>query len=174
MSKKAIFGGSFNPFHLGHMNILEKASRVFDEIYLVVAQNADKPKQHTSVETIRKDLKSWTIEGVKVVELPANQLLVDFAEEHGINFFVRGLRGVKDAMAELEMADINNSLTYMDLETVFFVSDPMYRHVSSSLNRSLVGTQGWEVRLEDYLPEHTEREFIEDNVAFVSLDRIKS
>lgn len=159
----AIFAGSFNPFTLGHIDIIAKAAEIFDELYVVIAQNANKPKSHTSVKTIEKDLKAWTVEGVKVIELPKKKLLVDFAEEKEIKFLVRGLRNTRDAMTELEMADVNNNLAYVEVETVFFLSSPSCCSVSSSLVRSLVGTDGWKERVHSFLPKYSAEEFIKNN-----------
>jgi pantetheine-phosphate adenylyltransferase len=164
---KAIYCGSFAPFHLGHLNILEKAERLFDEVLLVVAQNPNKPRFHTSTKAIENDLKSHTVSNVKVVTLPERTLLVDFAQENMVGFLVRGIRGVKDADAEFEMADINRELSGFDtIETVFILSHHVYRNISSSVIRSLVGMKGMEGMEEivnNYLPEHSAEEFIKGN-----------
>lgn len=163
MSRIAVYAGSFNPLTNGHLDIIYKASTVFDKLYVVIAQNANKPNSHTSVEAIKADLKSYTVCNTEVVELPPNLMLVELAERLNATFLVRGLRGSKDFDSEFEMADINSDLSRDNIETIFFISDPIYRSTSSSLVRSLVGLNGWEETLEGYVPEHALEEFIKRN-----------
>lgn len=163
---RAIYGGSFNPWHCGHQEIAYKASTIFDELYVVVARNADKPNSHTSLASIRSDLKAHTVCDVRVVELPPDTLLVDFARDLDVKFLVRGVRGAKDFASELEMADINLALADEDtweLQTVFLPADPPNRHISSSLIRSLVGMAGWVDRAKSMMPKHSAEEFIARN-----------
>lgn len=160
---KAIYCGSFAPFHLGHCDILFRASAFFNELYVVIAQNANKSNSHTSVEVIQKDLRGYTVDNVRVVELPANKLLVDFAMDLGVETFIRGVRGIKDFTSEFEMADINVNLSHEFCKTVFLASGLNYRHISSSLIRGIPKCERWKEIIEEFMPEHSAKEFIERN-----------
>ncbi len=119
--KKAIFAGSFDPIHDGHIKIIEKSLGLFDELFVVVANNEFKEGQSTTesrVKLIEERLKEYNL---KVVALE-KKYLVDFAKENGIKYLVRSARNDVDFTYELEMAKINKQINN-EIETVLIIPD---------------------------------------------------
>ncbi|AUB32050.1 pantetheine-phosphate adenylyltransferase [Spiroplasma floricola] len=134
--KKAIYPGSFDPFHDGHLNILLKAAKLFDEVILVVTKNISKDKNPDLVQRIEKiKSKIRYLDNVKI-EINQNQLTANFAKERKINYIVRGIRDSQTLDYEIELHDGNKSI-YSELETVLFLSDNENRKVSSSLLKEI-------------------------------------
>lgn len=162
---KAVYGGTFDPFHVGHWDIIAQAANIFDELHIVLAHNADKNGSHTSIEAINSDING--LGNISLHQLTPNELIVDFARNIMADCLVRGVRGVKDFMAEMEMGDINSHLSgidgYSELNTVMLVSAPQNRHISSTMIRGLPKTENWELIIKEFLPEHSAKEFIERN-----------
>ena len=119
--KKAIFAGSFDPIHKGHIKVIIKASEMFDELFVVVANNDDKNdqddlnKRKTNVEEATKELD------INVVSLE-NKYLATYAKENGIKFLVRSARNNTDFSYELDMAKLNKEINN-ELETVLIIPD---------------------------------------------------
>lgn len=125
--------GSFDPFTLGHLDVVRRARRLFDVVVVGVARNPGKLgllSAERRVELARTALAADPeTADVRVENVPG--LLVDFCREVGASAVVKGLRGGADLDAESPMALMNRHLT--GLETVFVVGDPRYAHVASSL-----------------------------------------
>ncbi|WP_339020678.1 pantetheine-phosphate adenylyltransferase [Spiroplasma endosymbiont of Atherix ibis] len=134
--KSAIYPGSFDPFHEGHLNILLKATKLFDEVILVVTKNISKNNSLDLVQRVDKiKLKIKHLKNVKI-EINQNQLTANFAKERKINYIVRGIRDSQTLDYEIELHDGNKSI-YSELETVLFLSDNENRKVSSSLLKEI-------------------------------------
>lgn len=131
---KAIYAGSFDPLTLGHLDIITRASKLFD-LTVGVATNPSKQPlfpQHRRVIQIVEVLKESNL-NVKVGEV--NGLLAKYCEANGIKVIVRGLRNSIDFEYEFDMAHVNSGLG--DLETVFLSAQGSQTHVSSSVVRQL-------------------------------------
>jgi pantetheine-phosphate adenylyltransferase len=141
MKKKvAIYPGSFDPFTKGHINIIERGVKVFDEIIVAVAHNVSKKTIFTleeRVEIIREIFRGRPEIKVDYFE----GLLVEYAKKVGTNIVLRGMRTVSDFEYELQMA-LSNKTLYPELETVFMVTESMYSHISSSLIKEIVTLGG--------------------------------
>ncbi|MCB5249937.1 MAG: pantetheine-phosphate adenylyltransferase [Candidatus Cloacimonadales bacterium] len=153
--KKAVYPGTFDPITNGHINIIEKATRIFDEIIIAVANITGKNTLFTTEERLylcRESVKH--IEAVKVVEFDG--LTVDFAKEIGADAMLRGLRAVSDFEYELQLALMNK---YLDkkIDTVFLVPDYRYLYLSSSIIRQVIGLGG---RPHDQIPAVVEEAII--------------
>jgi len=137
---KAIYSGTFDPITNGHIDILKRALNIFDEITVAVGINASKNTMFdtkTRIELITeatKDLKGITV-------MSFDNLLVDFANEQGINNIIRGLRAVSDFEYELQMGYANNSLDE-NLETIYLMPSLQNAFVSSSVVRELIKHNG--------------------------------
>lgn len=126
----AVCPGSFDPITLGHLDIITRARRLFDEVVVGVAQNSTKAALLGAEQRVALARGALAhLDGVRVEVVPG--LLVDFCEEVGAAAVVKGLRGGADFDAELPMALMNRHL--VGVETVFVPGDPALAHVASSL-----------------------------------------
>lgn len=131
----AVFPGSFDPFTIGHKDIVDRAIRIFDKVVVAIGYNEHKPGLG-SVES-RVVAISGLYEANPNVEVTSySGLTVDFARSIGAGFIVRGLREVKDFEYERNLADTNAAIS--GIETVFLVARPEYGFISSSMVRELM------------------------------------
>lgn len=134
MNKKVIFPGSFDPFTIGHANLVERAVRLFDEVIIAVGYNEQKSGWLPLEERVRA-LRGYYSAMPQVRVESYTGLTVDFAQSQGARFILRGVRSVKDYEYELGIADINARLA--DVETVVLLADPTISGISSSVVREL-------------------------------------
>lgn len=128
--KKAVYAGSFDPVTLGHMDIIERAAKLFDVLVVAVLENPNKKSLFTVAERKQHlELATKHIENVEVASFQG--LFVDFAKEIGADVAVRGLRNTLDFSAEYPMYLINRKLGE-GLETVFLAADEEHLALSST------------------------------------------
>lgn len=138
--KKAVYPGSFDPITLGHLDIIERASRLFDEVVVAVAKREEKKPLFSWKERI--ELARLATAGLNQVKVEGfDGLLVDFVRSQNAGTIIRGLRAVMDFDYEFQMALTNRKLAG-DLETVFFLPSEKYFYLSSSLVRELARVGG--------------------------------
>ncbi|MAJ44313.1 MAG: pantetheine-phosphate adenylyltransferase [Candidatus Marinimicrobia bacterium] len=143
MEKKlitAIYPGSFDPITLGHLDILKRASTLFDKVIIAIAINSEK-KPLFSKKTRLKMIKDVTsnIPNIEVDNFTG--LLVDYAKNKNAEVIIRGIRALSDYEYEFNMALINRSLEE-SITTTFLVAHQNYTHLSSSLVREVAGLGG--------------------------------
>jgi pantetheine-phosphate adenylyltransferase len=139
--RRAVCPGSFDPITNGHLDIVERASKLFDEVVVVVGVNNSKNRLFEPDE--RLDMIREATSGLPNVSVDVFRgLLVDFCRSHGIQVIVKGLRAVSDFDYELQMGQMNRSLAEVD--TLFMPADPHYSFLSSSLVKE-VATYGGDV-----------------------------
>lgn len=128
--KKAIYPGSFDPVTLGHIDVIERASKLFDHLIIGVLGNSAKTPLFSTEERVNM-LREVTkhIDNVEIRSFGG--LTVDFAKELGANAVVRGLRAVTDFEYELQIAQLNRVIN-ADIDTVFLITDLKYAYLSSS------------------------------------------
>jgi pantetheine-phosphate adenylyltransferase len=144
---KAIYPGTFDPITYGHLNILEKAARMFDEVILAVADYTAKQNYFSLQERYQLCYEaSKHIKNVKVMTFSG--LVVDFAQAQDCKIMIRGLRAVSDFEYELSLALTNIKLRG-DIETIFMVPSLRYMYLSSSMIRQLAVLGG---ELKDFVP----------------------
>ncbi|MDP8253564.1 MAG: pantetheine-phosphate adenylyltransferase [Candidatus Kaelpia aquatica] len=131
MKKRAIYPGSFDPVTLGHLDIIERGLRLFDEITVAVADTNSKDNLFTLSERVQmvKDATS-DLEGVVVESFKG--LMVDFARAKGVRIILRGLRMISDFEYEFQMA-LTNRRFAPDIETIFMMPNEKYSYISSRL-----------------------------------------
>jgi pantetheine-phosphate adenylyltransferase len=140
MKKAVIYPGSFDPFTNGHLNIIERGVKVFDNVIVAVAHNMAKKTIFTvdeRIEIIREIFRHR--QEVKVDYFQG--LLVEYAKKLGTNTVLRGMRTVSDFEYELQMA-LSNKTLYPELETIFMVTESPYSHISSSLIKEIIALGG--------------------------------
>jgi pantetheine-phosphate adenylyltransferase len=136
----AIYPGSFDPVHLGHLDIIERAARVFARVVVAVARNSEKEGLFTPAE--RLEMLEAALGPMPKVEVDAfDGLTVEFAREKGAGVLVKGLRAVVDFEYELKQASMNARLA-PDLDTVFFMTSAPYYFLSSTLIREVARLGG--------------------------------
>jgi pantetheine-phosphate adenylyltransferase len=141
MDRKALYAGSFDPVTNGHLNIIERAAKMYDSLTVAIAVNPHKTGFFTfeeRVEIVRE--VTGHIPNVKVDTFSG--LLADYVNENGFIAYVRGLRATTDFENELQMAQINARLFSGDTETVFLMTDPELSFVSSSLIKEVASLGG--------------------------------
>lgn len=139
MTKKlyAMFPGSFNPIHAGHLDIIKRASKLFDRLYVVVSINIykdPKVKLEKRLLEVKKHVAKLGLKNV-LVELNSG-LTVDFAKKHNISVIVRSVRNSSDSIYEIDMAKVNNSLNNK-IETILMLPREELKHLSSTAIRYL-------------------------------------
>ncbi|ART21384.1 pantetheine-phosphate adenylyltransferase [Corynebacterium striatum] len=154
MITKAVCPGSFDPITLGHVDIINRAAAMFDEVTVLVTANPDKPSGLFSVEE-RVDFIRETFDSHIKVDWWSG-LLVDYTTEHGIDTLVKGLRSSLDYEYELPMAQMNRRLSGID--TIFLLTDEKYGYISSSLCKQVAKFGG---DVTGMFPEHVGRAVVE-------------
>lgn len=138
--KRAIYPGSFDPVTCGHLDIIKRASRIFDELYVVVFENVGKSPLFTAEE--RVEMLVEACKGMENVRVSCSSgLLVDFARKHGIQVIIKGLRAVSDFDYEFKMALMNKKLA-PEVDTLFMMTSVEYLFLSSSLVKETVSYGG--------------------------------
>ena len=145
-TKIALFPGSFDPYTIGHHDILMRALPLFDKIVIALGINRNK-KPYFPIEERLNSLQEL-YEGNKKIEIITyNTLTTDLAQTIGAQYIIRGVRNLSDYEYELTIADVNSKLT--GIETVLFFSKPELSHVSSSIVREL---HSFGKNITEYLP----------------------
>ncbi|MDI3503869.1 MAG: pantetheine-phosphate adenylyltransferase [Candidatus Cloacimonadota bacterium] len=144
---KAIYPGTFDPITLGHLNILEKASKIFDEVILGVADYTAKQNYFDPLERFELcQTCTAHLSNVKVIRFTG--LVVNFAKEQNCRILIRGLRAVSDFEYELSLA-LHNVKLSPEIETIFLVPSLRYMYLSSSMIRQLADL---DADLNDFVP----------------------
>lgn len=137
----AVYPGSFDPLTMGHLNIIERASQLFDQLIVTVGINTSKKKRCLQL----KNALTWSKKSVahlpNVVVQAEGGLTVQFVKQVGANVIIRGLRDAKDLEYEANIANMNR---YLDdsIETVFLVTAPKYAFISSTLLKEVLHFKG--------------------------------
>ena len=138
--KRAIYPGSFDPITLGHIDVIQRGTQVFDEVIVAVANNDAKQPLFTAeerIDMIRHAL--GTKKGVTVIQLDG--LLVDYARHDGIKIILRGLRAVSDFEFEFQMALANRRL-FPQIETIYMTPKEEYTFLSSRIVKEIARLGG--------------------------------
>lgn len=132
MKTKALYSGSFDPLTMGHMDIIIRAAKLYDELVIGVIGNPSKKSMFTLEE--REEMLKATLKDLDNVSVDHfSGLLADYVNRNGFNVVVRGLRSTTDFDYEIQMAHMNDRLFNDSVETVFLMTDPKYSYISSSV-----------------------------------------
>lgn len=140
MPRIALFPGSFDPITLGHVNIVERALPLFDEIILAVGENSEK-RYLFPLEQRMAWMRETFAHEPKVRVVSYSGLTVDFAIEQGAHFLLRGLRNPADFEFEKAIAQANREMK-PELETVFLLTSARWAFISSSIVRDVIKNKG--------------------------------
>jgi pantetheine-phosphate adenylyltransferase len=135
MSRIAVYTGSFDPISLGHLNVIERSSRLVDQLIVGVGVNIDKQALFSEEERVAL-IRQATAHLPNVVVKLFNGLAVRFVRDCGARVIVRGVRSLTDIEQEFTMTLANRKLD-PDIETVFLMADEEFSHVSSSLIKQI-------------------------------------
>ncbi|MDR3060989.1 MAG: pantetheine-phosphate adenylyltransferase, partial [Dysgonamonadaceae bacterium] len=135
MKKIAVFPGTFDPFTIGHLSLVNRGLKLVDEIVIAIGINPNK-KTFFSLED-RVKMVSLIFKDNKRVKITGyDNLTVDFAEKINANFILRGIRSVNDFEYEKNIADVNRKIS--GIETFVLYTEPEHTHISSSIVRELL------------------------------------
>lgn len=126
----AVYPGSFDPITNGHIDLIERATRIFDKLIVAVAENPGKSPLFTIEERVEM-VKKTTEQFENVIVDKISGLTVDYVRQHGASVIVRGLRAISDFEYELQMALMNRKLN-SQIETIFLMPNLQYSYVKSS------------------------------------------
>ncbi len=140
MTKIAIYPGTFDPVTRGHIDICERALKMFDQVVIGVADSLAK-QPFFDIDERTDMLKSVFKDSPGISIKPFSGLLIDFARECNAEVIIRGLRAISDFEYEVQLAGMNRSLA-PEIETVFLTASQRYAFVSSSLVREIARLEG--------------------------------
>ena len=158
MLRRAVYPGSFNPIHNGHLDIIGRAARVFDEVIVAIYENTQKvelfsPAERMDLVQIAVKNKNW--DNVKVASFSG--LTVNYVKSEDAFVIIRGLRVFSDFEFEFRMALANHRLA-PDIEVVSFIASEETIHISSSTVREIASLKG---DVSSFVPPHVEEALIE-------------
>ncbi len=154
--RKAVYAGSFDPLTNGHVWVIQRAVNLFDELTIAIGVNPDKNYFLSAEERLANiqeliDQENWS--DCKVdVKIIKNQFLARFADSINASCLIRGIRSEADFSYEYAMAQANRALA-PSIESIYLMPPPQLAQVSSSLVKSMVGPEGWQEMVRQYVPE---------------------
>lgn len=156
MKKKAVYPGTFDPVTYGHIDLIKRAAKIFDEVIVAVADNDTKNPLLSTSE--RVDLLKRAVKGMNKVKVESfSELMVDYVQSRKINVVIRGLRMISDFEYEFQMALTNRKLN-SNIEVMFMMPNELYSFLSSKLIKE-VAALGAE--LSEFLPSFVEKKLKE-------------
>lgn len=140
MKKVAVFPGSFDPITNGHVNIIEKTLPLFDNIIVGIGNNSEK-KYLFSLDKRKSWIEELFAKEPKIKVIAYDGLTVKFCREHNSKYIIRGVRNAGDFEFEKSIAQLNKTMS-SEIETVFFIPDPTFSFIASSIVREIIKNNG--------------------------------
>ena len=138
--QRAVYPGTFDPMTMGHVDLVKRASKLFDSVIIAIASSDSKKPMFSLEERIEIGNKIFA-DDPKVEVIGFSGLLVNFAKENDANILIRGLRVVADFEYEFQLAGMNKKLNNL-VETVFLMSDPENQIISSKFVKEIIELKG--------------------------------
>lgn len=154
--KRALYPGTFDPITRGHVDLIQRSLKVFDELTVLVAHSRKKTPLFDA-EARKELIEECFIDDPRIKVIVYEGLLVDYARQHGILAIVRGLRAVSDFEYEFQMATMNRRM-YPELETFFLMASENFFFVNSTLVKEVISHGG---DVSELVPPHVERKLKE-------------
>jgi pantetheine-phosphate adenylyltransferase len=136
MNKVAIFPGSFDPYTMGHHDIVLRSLNLFDEVIIGIGYNSSKKNRYFDIDLMVSKIESVYSDQKRVKVVVYNELTSTLAKKLGAQFLIRGLRNTTDFEYENTISQMNRYLNE-DLETVFLITSPQYAQISSTVIREV-------------------------------------
>lgn len=148
----ALYPGTFDPITNGHIDIIKRASKLFDKVIVTIAVNSSKKQLFSKEE--RKDMILKCIKTFKNVSVDTfDGLIVDYARKKNASVLIRGMRAVSDFEYEFQMSLINSKLN-KDITTIFMMPNEKYTYLNSSIVRELSSFKG---NISDFVPKYVQK-----------------
>jgi len=152
---KAIYPGTFDPITVGHLDIIERSSKIYDKVIVAVMENKNKKCTFSDLE--RKEMIERCLKDYKNVEVKIGSgLTVEYAKEQKCNVIIRGIRAVSDYEYELAQATANMSLD-SEIETILLVAKPELSFLSSSIAKEIASFGG---DIKKYIPKPIQKDVL--------------
>ncbi len=164
--RKAVYAGSFDPLTNGHVWVIQRAVTLFDELTIAIGVNPDK-NYFLSAEERKENIQdlidheNWSSCKVDVTIIK-NQYLARFAESKNASCLIRGIRSEADFSYEYAMAQANRALA-PSIDSIYLMPPPNLAQVSSSLVKSMIGPDGWQDLIRQYLPDAVYESILKKN-----------
>ena len=155
-----MYAASFDPITNGHLWVIEQGKRLFDDLIVAIGTNPDKRYEFSIEERLSLVQASLAGHTKAVVETYENRFLVEYARSRGADFVLRGIRTELDYQYERSMKYINSDLDE-GVVTVFLMPPREISEVSSSVVKGLIGLNGWEQVLANYVPPPVHAAFVQ-------------
>jgi pantetheine-phosphate adenylyltransferase len=149
--KRALLPGTFDPLSLGHLDIIQRASRLCEKLLIGIAYNINKPQKMFTLAEKEEMIRANTADLSNIEVITFSGLVVECAKEHHVECIVRGLRSFSDFDYELQMALANRHMA--GIETLFLPASDAYSYVSSTLIREIASYRG---PLDQFVPPDVE------------------
>lgn len=151
--KKAIYTGTFDPPTFGHEWMIKQSSKIFDEVVVVIAVNSEKKNMFTIAE--RKTMLVSLTKNIEntSVQICEDKFIANFGKEIGAEYVIRGVRGNQDLEYETLIQEVNRKIN-PNLQHIYLVPPSHLAHVSSSLVKGIIGPEGWESVIGEYVPTY--------------------
>ena len=158
MKKIAIYPGSFDPITNGHVDLIHRASKLFDEVIVAITQNVNKVGfLNIEERALAANNAVSSLNNIRVLNF--DSLLVDFAKKHNAQIIIRGLRAVSDFEYEFQLSGMNKRLN-PHIETLFMTPSEKFANISSSLVREIFLLGG---DIDTFVPESVKLILLERN-----------
>jgi pantetheine-phosphate adenylyltransferase len=154
--KKAVYPGTFDPLSKGHLDIIVRASKIFDEVHVLVSNNILKHPTFSADERVEM-IKRCTSDLKNVVIKSSADLVVNYAKQNNIQVIIRGLRNYQDYEAEFSLYQFNKNIA-PEIETLLMMPQTKHQYISSSAIKELI-TFG--VDITPYVPKQIAKDVIE-------------
>ncbi|MFA5634289.1 MAG: pantetheine-phosphate adenylyltransferase [Anaerovoracaceae bacterium] len=139
--KKVLYAGTFDPITYGHIDLINRASKLCDKLIVGVMENKSKKPFFSAVERV-KMINACTVKLTNIEVISFDGLLAEYVNSNQIDAVVRGLRATMDFEFEIQMAQMNARLYNKDVETVFLMTTPQYSFISSSIVKEVFSLNG--------------------------------